>query len=463
MVKKYTSKYSGAQIDEAVKAIIENVVTLEDLDPALIEEIKKWIADAKEVLFIPREEFPSEGSDTYLYLATDESILYYWNGEEYKAVTSTDYYTKEEVDKLLEAIENSMPVNTNTTYTIEVDGETITLVSKELNEEEWKDVKVINLKDMFDPLYDTKDAAENALADAKQYADEQIVEANKYTDEQIEAAAQELSDVVVENLAAANTYTDEQIAAEIERANATYETLENAVVTSQAIAELRLAVDSLSGISNAFIFKGEVDSTEDLPTASAENTGHVYIVSKKEYVSDGSKWIELGDEGAYVLKSVYDAHLTTQLEIDKAQNEAIAKKVESIEGKGLSTNDFTDELLEKLEGLENYDDTALNKTLEDLQKSVDNKVEKVEGKGLSANDFTDVLLEKLNGLENYDDKDIQEALDNKVEKIEGKGLSTNDKQEPVKKKPVEKKVHVGPNEPCPCGSGKKFKFCHGLK
>ena len=44
-----------------------------------------------------------------------------------------------------------------------------------------------------------------------------------------------------------------------------------------------------------------------------------------------------------------------------------------------------------------------------------------------------------------------------------KGLTTNDKQEPVKKKPVEKKTHVGPNEPCPCGSGKKFKFCHGLK
>ena len=44
-----------------------------------------------------------------------------------------------------------------------------------------------------------------------------------------------------------------------------------------------------------------------------------------------------------------------------------------------------------------------------------------------------------------------------------KGLSTNDKQEPLKKKPVEKKVQVGPNEPCPCGSGKKFKFCHGLK
>lgn len=45
-----------------------------------------------------------------------------------------------------------------------------------------------------------------------------------------------------------------------------------------------------------------------------------------------------------------------------------------------------------------------------------------------------------------------------------KGLTTNDvKENTVKKKPVEKKTQVGPNEPCPCGSGKKFKYCHGLK
>ena len=44
-----------------------------------------------------------------------------------------------------------------------------------------------------------------------------------------------------------------------------------------------------------------------------------------------------------------------------------------------------------------------------------------------------------------------------------KGLSTNDKNEPVKKQPIEKKKEVGPNDPCPCGSGKKYKYCHGLK
>ena len=124
-----------------------------------------------------RENFPTEGSEQYLYLATDESILYYWNGAEYKAITNTDYYTKEEINKIIQDLkeeEKEELVDTNTTYTIEVDGETITLVSKEVDEEERTNVKVIDFKEMFDPLYDKKDAAENALTDAKQYADEQI-------------------------------------------------------------------------------------------------------------------------------------------------------------------------------------------------------------------------------------------------------------------------------------------------
>lgn len=44
------------------------------------------------------------------------------------------------------------------------------------------------------------------------------------------------------------------------------------------------------------------------------------------------------------------------------------------------------------------------------------------------------------------------------------GLTTNDvKEAPVKRKPAEKKPTIGPNDPCPCGSGKKYKYCHGLK
>ncbi|MGE6257367.1 preprotein translocase subunit SecA [Heyndrickxia sporothermodurans] len=44
-----------------------------------------------------------------------------------------------------------------------------------------------------------------------------------------------------------------------------------------------------------------------------------------------------------------------------------------------------------------------------------------------------------------------------------KGQAVNPKEdgEPVKKKPIKKSVDVGRNDPCPCGSGKKYKQCHG--
>jgi hypothetical protein len=41
MIKKYYSNYTGKQIDEAVKAIVENEIKLEDLSQELIAEIKK--------------------------------------------------------------------------------------------------------------------------------------------------------------------------------------------------------------------------------------------------------------------------------------------------------------------------------------------------------------------------------------------------------------------------------------
>ncbi|MFT8318841.1 MAG: preprotein translocase subunit SecA [Sporolactobacillus sp.] len=36
-----------------------------------------------------------------------------------------------------------------------------------------------------------------------------------------------------------------------------------------------------------------------------------------------------------------------------------------------------------------------------------------------------------------------------------------DDEEPKKRKPFVRKTHIGRNDPCPCGSGKKYKNCHG--
>ena len=45
----------------------------------------------------------------------------------------------------------------------------------------------------------------------------------------------------------------------------------------------------------------------------------------------------------------------------------LAAKVDKVEGKGLSTEDFTTELKNKLDGLENYDDTALAQRVTDIE------------------------------------------------------------------------------------------------
>lgn len=47
------------------------------------------------------------------------------------------------------------------------------------------------------------------------------------------------------------------------------------------------------------------------------------------------------------------------------------KKVDKVDGKGLSTNDFTTELKEKLEGLENYDATALEARIEANEDAIE--------------------------------------------------------------------------------------------
>lgn len=44
---------------------------------------------------------------------------------------------------------------------------------------------------------------------------------------------------------------------------------------------------------------------------------------------------------------------------------------------------------------------------------------------------------------------------------EGKAVVPNEDGEAPKRKPVRRKVNIGRNDPCPCGSGKKYKNCHG--
>ena len=69
-------------------------------------------------------------------------------------------------------------------------------------------------------------------------------------------------------------------------------------------------------------------------------------------------------------------------------------KVDKIEGKSLSTEDFTTELKTKLEGLNNYDDTEIKEDISDLQEEQQTQNKNIEN--LQTNDSKqDLLISKL--------------------------------------------------------------------
>ncbi|MED4883519.1 preprotein translocase subunit SecA [Bacillus smithii] len=47
------------------------------------------------------------------------------------------------------------------------------------------------------------------------------------------------------------------------------------------------------------------------------------------------------------------------------------------------------------------------------------------------------------------------------EVAKGQAVNPKEDDEKVKRQPFRKKVNIGRNDPCPCGSGKKYKNCHG--
>lgn len=126
-------------------------------------------------------------------------------------------------------------------------------------------------------------------------------------------------------------------------------------------------------------------------------------------------------------------------------NAALNNKVDKIEGKGLSTNDYTNEEKEKLasivsgaevnviNGASNEfsiseDDKILSVVaisqdkITGLAGSLAGKVNTEEGKGLSTNDFTDELKTKLEGLNADGEANVLNAI-----KINGTALTIEDK------------------------------------
>jgi hypothetical protein len=141
------------------------------------------------------------------------------------------------------------------------------------------------------------------------------------------------------------------------------------------------------------------------------------------------------------MKYVNYDNLETAKEMIKV---ALEKKVDKEDGKGLSTNDYTNEEKIKLAGIEE----EANKTIVDselslestnpvenkiVKEALDTKADKIDVKEALDTKADKVAVEEA--LETKADKqEVAEALDTKVDKETGKGLSTNDFTDEEKEK-----------------------------
>lgn len=124
--------------------------------------------------------------------------------------------------------------------------------------------------------------------------------------------------------------------------------------------------------------------------AETQQTADNVTALQSDFDSHISASVMAHRDGSVTAEKIRDGAVTAN-KLGTDVKAALSNKVDKEPGKGLSTNDFTDEYKEKLGFLYVYDDS-------ELRGLIGYKVDQIQGKGLSANDFTDADKEKLDNM-----------------------------------------------------------------
>lgn len=301
-------------------------------------------------------ELPQTGDPDRIYLVPNESSRtndiydeYIWLVEQNKweflgnkhvDVDLTDYYTKEEVDALIPQVDSYTKVESDNKYAVKTD--------------------VYTKSEVDDLIVPQVDAYTKQESDSK-YATIETV--NNKVDKVVgkQLSTEDYTTEEKEKLAGLSNYDDTNIT-----------------------QKLNEKVDKITG-------KGL--STEDYTTSEKTKLGTIEEGAQVNTVTSVA-----GRTGAVTLTKTdigldnVDNTSDDDKPISTATQTALDSKVDKVEGKGLSQEDFTTELKSKLDGLSNYDDSTITEALS-------NKVDKISGKGLSTNDYTTEEKAKLEGIE----------------------------------------------------------------
>lgn len=180
---------------------------------------------------------------------------------------------------------------------------------------------------------------------------------NAVTGQFVTAVAEEDGKITVSRAALADTDIPElqiskiaglQDALDAKEDDLVFNTAYNA--ESNKVATMTDVTNAMAGLSGAMHFRGEVAAIP--PTEGTYNSGDVVLFNDKEYVYDGTNWIELGDETRYAVKGeIKDADVAADAAIAMTKiaglNDALAAKATPADiTAAVEALDFTDAAVE---------------------------------------------------------------------------------------------------------------------
>ena len=196
----------------------------------------------------------------------------------------------------------------------------------------------------------------------------------------------------------------------------------------------QIPMENIKGLSRAI--ENTVSAGQLLNHLDDTNAHRALFDELKSQIQAIQTVLEVDDVNFDTLREI-----VTELKANTKLQELIDKKVNKEDGKGLSTNDFTNEHKQKLEGLQPTDVSGLlpkggyDGTGQELKNAIDGlqtKIGQVETT-LSVDDTAfDTLQEIVTQVKS--NKNLETLLTGKVNKEEGKGLSTNDFTNELKQK-----------------------------
>lgn len=164
------------------------------------------------------------------------------------------------------------------------------------------------------------------------------------------------------------------------------------------------------------------------------------VSDKQDKITDLSEIRSGAAAGATALQSVPSEYVTETELTNKgyATTLALNNKVDKVSGKGLSTEDFTTALKEKLQGLTNYDDTTINNAVSSLQSQLNTLV---SGNANDAiNSFNEIIV-FLDGVKDTQDlasiiASIEQQIAAKMDKVTLATVATSGSYNDLSNKPT---------------------------